>query len=144
MTDPVTTPPPTGQGLAERLAAVLAEHGNCNMVTSREGMTVWSCAVRTPKPDPESNVGYVDLNRAHKAVALASLVEAEVAAAEVRGEARAANAFVEWAHKNEIDEPPLDWAWFGEIARRYSPLHEQYEPRAARLAATTDGGGDRG
>lgn len=42
-------------------------------------------------------------------------------------QAEVANAFVEWAAKNEIAEPPLDWAWFGEIARRYSPLHEQHE-----------------
>lgn len=35
-----------------------------------------------------------------------------------------ASAFVAWAAKNEIAEPPLDWAWFGEIARRYSSLHE--------------------
>lgn len=38
--------------------------------------------------------------------------------------AEVANAFMAWAAKNEIAEPPLDWAWFGEIARRYSPLHE--------------------
>ena len=25
--------------------------------------------------------------------------------------------FAEWAAKNEIAEPPLDWAWFGEIVR---------------------------
>jgi hypothetical protein len=38
-----------------------------------------------------------------------------------------ANAFVQWAVVNEIAEPPLDWNWFGEIARRYSPLHEESE-----------------
>ena len=52
---------------------------------------------------------------------------AELAAFEaaVRREAEAevANAFVAWAAKNEIAEPPLDWKWFGEIARRYSPLY---------------------
>lgn len=49
-----------------------------------------------------------------------------LAAARREGEAEAANAFVRWAYKAEIDEPPLDWGWFGEIARRYSPLHEEY------------------
>lgn len=42
-------------------------------------------------------------------------------------EAEVANAFVRWAYTNEIAEPPLDWAGFGEIAQRYSPLHEDYK-----------------
>lgn len=41
-------------------------------------------------------------------------------------EAEVSNAFMAWAAKNEIAAPPLDWNWFGEIARRYSPLHEEY------------------
>lgn len=47
--------------------------------------------------------------------------------ARAEGAADAANAFMSWAAKNEIAEPPLDWAWFGEIARRYSPLYEGNE-----------------
>lgn len=44
-----------------------------------------------------------------------------------RAQAQVANAFVAWAAANEIAEPPLDWAWFGEIARRYSPLYEEHQ-----------------
>lgn len=28
-----------------------------------------------------------------------------------------------WAAANEIAAPPLDWAWLGEILRRYDPAH---------------------
>lgn len=52
--------------------------------------------------------------------------ESLIAQARAEGAAEAANAFVEWGRKNEIAEPPLDWKWFGEIARRYSPLHEEH------------------
>lgn len=45
---------------------------------------------------------------------------------EAHVQAEVAAAFVAWAAKNEIAEPPLDWAWFGEIVRRYSPLHEEH------------------
>lgn len=38
-------------------------------------------------------------------------------------QAEVANAFMAWAAANEVAEPPLDWAWFGEILRRYSPLY---------------------
>lgn len=31
--------------------------------------------------------------------------------------AEVGEAFSKWAMKNEIQEPPLDWKWFGEIVR---------------------------
>lgn len=55
-------------------------------------------------------------------------VKAIIAMRVARAEAEVANAYVRWGMKNEI-AAPLDWAWFGEISRRYSPLHEEYDPR---------------
>lgn len=51
--------------------------------------------------------------------------------AHVQTEVQAARAevgtkFAEWAFKNEIAEPPLDWAWYGEVVRwTGSPAYEQ-------------------
>lgn len=67
-----------------------------------------------------------------RAILASDWLAADRVAAEKRGEERVANAFVAWAIKNETAEPPLDWTWFGEIARQYSPLHEHY--RADREA----------
>lgn len=41
-------------------------------------------------------------------------------------QAEVADSFVRWGMENEIAIPPIDWAWFGEIARRYSTLHEEH------------------
>lgn len=54
------------------------------------------------------------------------IVKARETAARREAGTEVANAFIAWAAKNEIAKPPLDWAWFGEIARRYSPLHEEH------------------
>lgn len=35
-----------------------------------------------------------------------------------------ADAFVAWAMANEIAEPPLDWAGFGQIRARYLPQED--------------------
>lgn len=59
------------------------------------------------------------------AAANPSTVEAlieRVRAAEQTGERRAADAFQEWAAKNEIAEV-IDWKWFGEICRRYATTY---------------------
>ena len=40
------------------------------------------------------------------------------------GQAEVARAFAAWAAKNEIGPVPLDWAWFGEITRRFLPEYE--------------------
>lgn len=55
-------------------------------------------------------------------------IKEAIATARREGEAEAADAFVKWAYEAETAEPPLNWGWFGEIARRYSPLHEEYDP----------------
>jgi hypothetical protein len=57
--------------------------------------------------------------------ATANALPALLAAYVARAQADVANAFVAWAAANEIAAPPLDWAWFGEITRRYSNLHEE-------------------
>jgi hypothetical protein len=56
---------------------------------------------------------------------LAAAVEAILTARQ----AEVANAFFEWGWgmANEVSGVPLDWAWFGEITRRYSPRHEHYD-----------------
>ncbi|HKY59264.1 MAG TPA: hypothetical protein VJL80_14600 [Aeromicrobium sp.] len=77
-------------------------------------------AAAEPKRDPQGGLS-----------PLFATVEDIVAARVADAHAEVANAFVAWAAKNEIAEPPLDWSWFGEIARRYSPLHEDYGTDAA-------------
>ena len=55
--------------------------------------------------------------------ALRNAAPALIAAARERDELLAAVG--KWAAKNEIAAPPLDWAWLGEILRRYDPTHEE-------------------
>lgn len=84
----------------------------------------------TDYTDEQTTVITIDVD------ALARRVAERIAARQ----AEVANSFVRWADKNEIAEPPLDWAWFGEIARRYSPLHEEHEPVSSPPASRTEGG----
>jgi len=45
-------------------------------------------------------------------------------AARQEGRIEVARAVLAWSMVAEIAEPPLDWAWFGEIMRRYLPEFE--------------------
>lgn len=93
--------------------------------------------------DPDCEVGPVHCEAVHLPSHKAQTVlhSADCLDAAVReAEQRVASAFVEWAMKNEVAEPPLDWAWFGEITRRYWPHHPEY--RADRIPVDAPEGGE--
>lgn len=135
-TDGVQTGLPVDVAVGRAIRAVLAEHltgtetegGVFEMGHGMFGAYHWcACGWRSddgPWRDPAAYVrGLGQALQDHMSNAINAAVREHVN----RAQAEVANAFVEWAGPNEIAEPPLDWAWFGEIARRYSPLHEEHD-----------------
>lgn len=127
---------PVDVAVGRALSAAVAEHmmfietsgGVYEMGYGMFGAYHWcACGWRSddgPWRDPATYVrGMAQAKIDHLANALSAAVREHVD----RAQAEVANAFVGWAAYNEIAEPPLDWAWFGEIARRYSPLHVEHE-----------------